>query len=431
MNAYIQIIIISSIALLLILSGVFSFSEMAIASSSKIRLKTLSTTSKRKIIRKGSKRVLKMIENINETITGIVIFNNIVNVLVTTLMTSYIAFLFVNGNPIVANLVSFLIMTVLIIVVGELVPKMLAKKYPEIGSTFFSGFISVAVKSLFPFTWVFKKIVKQNEEQIFANEEELEEALEEAKKIGITSEKENQLMTSVMKLDDTKVEEVMITKDKSFVIKGNVTILKVKEILKQAKITRIPILNKKGEPINILNSTSYMIDYLEDRDVDKNKHLYPVTKFKREDTLQNVFDILKKERQKIGVIVNENNVFIGLITVEDIIETTFGKIYDEFDISEKGVYEIYPNHYLVAPNVKIKYVFEKYIKNSVKNGPSVKRDLTMEEWMKHKLGKNKLKAGDFVIYDTMIVWAKQDKLSSEKNQIIFEINIKKRENNTK
>lgn len=425
MDAYLHIIIIVSIALLLVLSGIFSFSEMAIASSSKIRLKTLSTNSKRKVIRKGSKRVLKMIENINETITGIVIFNNIVNVLVTTLMTSYIALLFVNGNPIVANLVSFLIMTILIIVIGELVPKMLAKKYPEIGSSFFSNFINLSVKFLLPFTWLFKKIVKQNEEKIFANEEELEEALEEAKKIGITSEKENQLMTSVMKLDDTTVEEVMVKKENCYFIKGNVTILKVKEILKKAKVTRIPILNKKGEPIGVLNSTSYMIDYLEDRDVEKGKHLYHIVKFRKEETLQNVFDTLKRERQKIGIIVNENNVFIGLITVEDIIETTFGKIYDEFDVSEKGVYEIYSNHYLVAPNVKIKYFFENYLGNSVKKGTSIKKDLTIEDWMKLKLEKNKLKAGDFYMYDSMIVWVNQDKLSNEKNKIIFEINIKK------
>ncbi len=302
---------------------------------------------------------------------------------------------------------------------------MLAKKYPELGASLLSGFINFSIKMLLPFTILFKKIIKQNEEKIFVNEEELEEALEEAKKIGITSEKENQLMTSVMRLDDTTAEQVMIPIEKSFYIKGNVTVLKVKEILKTAKVTRIPVLNKKNEPIGLINATSYMLDYLEDRNVEKNKHLYHITKFRKEDKLQYVFDLLKKERQKMGIIVNEKNVFIGLITIEDIIETTFGKIYDEFDVSEKGVYEIYANHYLLSPNVKIKEFFENYLNDSVKKDTSIKKDITIEEWMKIKLKKNKLKAGDFYIYDSMIVWVNQDKLSNDKASIIFEINIKK------
>ena len=115
------------ILFLLVLSATFSFSETAMASVNKIKLQQL-TDSKSKRKAKKAKRALDLVNNYNESITSIVIMNNIVNILATTLATIFFAKL-VPGNAGAAAAISFSTMTVVTIVFGEVTPKILAKRH--------------------------------------------------------------------------------------------------------------------------------------------------------------------------------------------------------------------------------------------------------------------------------------------------------------
>ncbi len=400
---------------------------MAIASSNKIRLRTFAV-SKSKTERKRAKRVLKFTENYNEVITSIVIFNNIVNVLVTTIATVWASLLF--ANPIASSIFSFLIMTTLIILIGELLPKMLAKKYTEKGAMFFSRTIHIVNIALTPVTKLLSKMIKQEEDQLFRSEDELREAIGEAEKSGITSKREKDIIDVLLKMDDELIETIMIDKKNSFFISDSTPPNKIRTMIKKSNVTRLPILDKNEKPIGILNANSYLIDYLEDKKVKKEEHTYDIEIYKKDAIIQFVFEDLKNKRQKMGIIVDDQGKFIGLITIEDIIETMFGQMYDEQDFEKNGIYILSNTSILIKPEVNANLIFDSYFPKVKKNSfLNSNKESTFDQFVKKIEVDKKLKIGDYIIYKDIIIWIREDKHKNSKK--MFEIDLLNNSLNTK
>ncbi len=402
---------------LLILSGIFSFSEMALASSSKIRLKTITVSNEKRKNKKRASRVLKFHDNYNEIITAIVILNNIINVLVTTI-TALWATLIIQ-NRVLSAVFSFLMMTLLIVLIGELIPKMLAKKYPERGSMYFSQVIYIANVMLKPINKLVGKIIKQDENKLFTNEEELKEAINEAEKYGIASKKEKEIISSLLKMDEEYIEKIMIKKEKCYFIYEDTPTQKIRNIIKKANVTRMPILNKNNVPIGIMNTNNYLIDYLEDNKVEKNQHIYDIQKYKPHTIINYVFEDLKNKRKKMAVIVDDDGKFKGIITIEDIIENMFGPIYDEQDFQENGIYKLSEHTFLIKPNVNANLIFENYI-NQIKKPNWLNKEMNFDEFVK-KIDTNQKNNKNYIVYNNAIIWKRED--THNKNKKIYEIDI--------
>ncbi|BDV03417.1 MAG: membrane protein [Candidatus Hepatoplasma scabrum] len=412
---------------LLILSAIIAFVEMAIASINKIRLETQLREGKHK---KSANRVLNFINNYNEVITSLVIYNNIINVLITTISTVWFAFLF-SDMVYLSAFFSFIVMTVLIIIFGELIPKMLGKKYPERGAMLFSSFIYILNWTIRPISIALKKLVKQNEnEKIFQDESELRYAINEAGKTGITTARDQAIITSVLDWDEKTAKEVMIARKDAIFFDKNLTNQEFAEKIENINVTRVPLIdNKKNKIIGILNTQKMLINYLKNPEETNIKNFtLAFQTFKENEFLREIFYDLKSKRQKIGIIINKNNKFVGLITIEDILETIVGKLYDDEDVTKEGIYILSENNFLVNPNVKMTNFYTKHLSKNRNLDPfdeiSENDDRTIEDWIKENFKIKKLKIGDKYYFKNTVIWIKEDKNNiKNRNQIIIEVDI--------
>lgn len=418
METYVLAIFFILLILLIFMSAFFSFSEMALSSVNKIKIQSYignNEAAKRKSIK--AKRVLKFIENYNETITSIVIYNNIVNVLSTTIATLIFTTLF--GESMVGYFVSFIFMTITIIIFGELLPKMLAKKYSEQGSILFSFPLLLTNYSMKPITLVLRKMVKEKNTALLSSDEEINIAIEESTNKGVTSEYEKNIIKKALDLDETTVKDVMIPKEKVATISSPLSIPKAKKTIQKNSHSRFPILNKDGDIESIFSIKQFLIDILKNSEnINLENYKYDYIKFDENENVFNAFESLRNRREKMAIVIDKNEKFSGVITIEDITEIIFGEIYDEDDIEEDGVYKLNSHSFIVSPNVKLSFFIRNYLpKLSIAN-----RDgkLTFNEWV-NNLAKGKLKIDEYIVYKNIIIWAKEDKIN--KTKVIFEVDL--------
>ncbi|BDV02562.1 MAG: hemolysin [Candidatus Hepatoplasma vulgare] len=409
------------IVFLVFLSGLFSFSEIAHASTNKVRLNLILKNGNKKD-KKRAKRVLAFLEDYNRVITTIVVMNNVINVLATTFAAFYFEYIF--DDAIVASLVSFFLMTFLIVFLGELLPKMFARKYSEKGIMKLSFFITILGKILSPITYLSNLLIKQNEGSSIKNEDELMETVLEAERFGITSKHERKIIKATLRFDETKAIDIMIKKSNMKYVYNDLDSDEYYEYAKKADVTRVPVLDKSGKIKYFWNVKKFLIAYLDNKNIKAQDYFYPFLSFKKDYSIQKILKDLKKNRQKICAIVEKSNVLIGIITVEDIVETLIGNIYDEFDVKEDGVYKMDDSQFIVEKNVTIQYLFKTYFP-SYKMPSNISKKTTLEEWFL-RIQKRKNKNYEFKIdtqlrYGNFIFWVKKD-INNLKN-IIFEIDL--------
>jgi CBS domain containing-hemolysin-like protein len=160
----------------------------------------------------------------------------------------------------------------------------------------------------------------------------------------------------------------MINKKDAIYFDANSSKENLAEKIENINVTRVPLFDHKTEKIvGILNTQKFLINYLKEKENSNlDKFILDFQIFKENEFLREIFYELKSKRQKIGIIVNKNNKFIGIITIEDILETIVGKLYDDEDITKEGIYLLSENNFLVNPNVKIYDFYDKYLKNNPK-----------------------------------------------------------------
>ncbi len=412
-----KIIIPLIMIILMIASAFFSFAEIALASLSRHKLTAKRGAVKAKNVRRID-RAIFFYDNYNETASSIVVSNNIVNILVTTLAAVWFGLFFSEGS-VIPPILSFFVVTIIIIVFGEVIPKNLAKKYPERGLLLFSRALKYNFYITKPITHFLAKIITQQKDEVLANEDEFQYLLSETNKEIITPI-EQHLIFGAMLLDKTEAKKRMIPFKEMIYIQERLTTKdKLDHLIVKHQLTRIPVLDLNFQPIGIINSKQYLIVRNRKRKFALSDFLYEVSVFDETTLIHDVFASLRKNRQHMALLRNENTKKItGLITIEDIIETIVGDIYDETDIEADGVYTISETSTLAKPNVKMEYLFTEYIKD-VKFSPEIK-DLSVKQFVDF-LAKKKLKVDDYVVYKTMIIGVKEDKYS--KGKIIYEFEM--------
>lgn len=413
------------LVVLVVMSALFSFSEMAISSTNKARIKTIKddkNTSKRK--KKQAEKVIVFVENYNQHISAIVIFNNIVNVLFSTLATLFFTQLVTNEtfgfttNDFYGALLSFIVTTPIVIIFGEIVPKQLAKKYPETGTMRLSSMLVIVNYLMYPITALLKKMIKEEEQAMLGSDQEIELAIKEATKQGVTTSFEEQLIRKSLDIDNMLLSEVMIPLESAVVIKGKLTEAKLKNTIKKNPHTRFPIVDGKGNVKAIFSAKRFLVDTLKGKVDSFNDYQFDFAKFNLDDNPYHVFEMLRNRRERMAVVVDENDRFVGIVTIEDIIELMLGNIYDEDDLEEDGVYTLSDTSFIVSPKVKIGYLKENYIK-TIKTDEEYDK-LTIERFVQVLSGK-KPKAGQHYTFKNIIIWATEDKVDDTK--INFEVDI--------
>ena len=333
-NLSILIIII----ILILISGFLSGSETAITATSKARI-----VSKIKKGNKAANYLKKIIDNKDSAISSLLLSNNLVNILASSLATAF----FYNLFGVTGIFYSTLLMTFLLVVFAEVLPKTYAINKPTRTALFIGPFIYFLNIFLSPIVFVINKIVrliikkkgiddyKLIDEQ---SEEELQGVIDLYKTSNPDSEHEKEMLQSILTLNDTTVEEIFTHRKNIYSINLDTSFEKIIEKINESTFTRIPVWQNNVENIiGLLNIRTLNIN-IKTNNNDKKMIEEKISKPWFIPSSTNLLDQLvefKKRKEHLAFVVDEYGELLGIISLEDIIEEIVGEIVDEIDIPEK------------------------------------------------------------------------------------------------
>lgn len=320
-----QIIIL---IILVLLSGVFSSTEIAMFSLTNLKIRHLIERNVR-----HSKLLLKLKESSHKLLITILIGNNVVNIASAAMATAIALKVFGNAGVAIATGV----MTLLILIFGEIIPKAFATKHAQSISLTMAPAINVMMKICYPLVialnFLTTLILPKDDDIIpLVTEEEVRDIVKLSEEEGSIKEQEEQMIQNIFKLDDTCAEDIMTARLDVFAFEQD---LKVKDIIEDTKksgYSRIPVYKKQlDEVIGVL----YAKDLLDaNPEITLKQIVRPaffVPETKRIDLLLREF---KQKKIHIAMVVSEHGVVTGIVTIEDLIEEIIGEIYDETDKPE-------------------------------------------------------------------------------------------------
>jgi CBS domain containing-hemolysin-like protein len=342
--------------ILLALSSFFSASETALMSLSKIRIRHLVEENI-----KGAKLVEKLTEEPNKLLGSILIGNNVVNIAASAIATTLTVKLIKSDWGVA---IATAVMTILILIFGEITPKTLAKQNSESISLKLIGPISLVVSILKPFVLVFNKIslvfvkVLGGNNQMnhpFITEEELKTIVNVSEEEGVLEVEEKEMIYNVFEFGDLQVKDVMVQRVDIIAANLEVTYDEIIQIIKDEQFSRIPIY---GETIDDIVGVLNVKDLILAEDVDTNfsvryyirDPLYTF-EFKK---ITELFNDMKKSRNHMAIVLDEYGGTVGIVTIEDLVEEIVGEIEDEYDDEpDKPVEVIKEDEYIVDGSMRI------------------------------------------------------------------------------
>ena len=330
-----QIIQIVIIVLLIIGSAFFSASETAYTSSSKIRLKTLADDGNKK-----AEKVLAFLEKYDRFISTVLIGNNIVNIMSASLATVF--FVALVGQDLGPTL-STIVMTLVVLTFGEVLPKSLAKNFPERMAMIFYPVLKTLSYIFFPLCIVFEslqklmlKLFKKKGDDDIITEDELLTIIDEIEEEGKIKPYEKELISSAIKFDDIEVKEIVTPRKSIIAVEESFTVEEIHKIFKESKYTRLPVYKDTiDNVIGILNEKDFyqimMDNEINNEDFNIREVMTPVHFFYDEQKISIVFKRFKEERYHMAIVLDQYDGTLGLITLEDVLEELVGEIFDETD----------------------------------------------------------------------------------------------------
>ena len=361
MGSTANILQIGLLVVLLLGSGFFSASETSLMSLSKIRIRYMEDEGV-----KGAKLVGSLIEKSSDLLSSILVGNNIVNIAATSVSTSLFISIFGDGGVAIATAV----MTVLVLVFGEITPKTIAANSPEKIAVAVSKPISIIMKITKPIVWVFNlltgiifKIMGIDNDGVkpFITEEELKAMVNVSHEEGVLEMEEREIINNVFQFGDMQAKEAMIQRLDMVAIDIEDSYDEIIELFKSEKLSRLPVYQESIDDIvGILNIKD--IIFLSDEEIenfdikDYVREAFFTYEFKK---ITQLLEEMKKEKTQMAIVVDEYGGTAGLLTIEDLVEVIVGDIDDEYDEEEEEIVKINDNEYLVEGSTKISDVNEQ------------------------------------------------------------------------
>ncbi|HOG62194.1 MAG: HlyC/CorC family transporter [Tissierellia bacterium] len=344
----------------LVLSALFSASETALMSLSKIRVKQMIENRE-----KGANRINKLLSDPSRLLSAILIGNNVVNIGASSLMTSLAIDAFGNTGVGVATG----IMTLLILVFGEITPKSLAAKNSEKISVRLSGFIEFVTNLLTPISFVLNIITdflvkllggEVDKKKPFITQEELKTIVNVSYKEGVLEGEEKDMIYNVFDFSDSQVNDVMVPRTEIVAIDVDLPYEEIIKIINKEQYSRIPVYeNTIDNIIGILYVKDLLfLDVNKESPFDLRKYIrqpYFTPEYK---SIKELFKEMRTNRNHMVVIIDEYGGTEGIVTIEDVVEEIVGDIEDEYDKKIKEIEVIKEDEYLVNGNVRIDTINE-------------------------------------------------------------------------
>ncbi len=344
------------IAVLIMMSAYFSASETAFFSMNKIRIKNMAADGN-----KRARLVLKLVEDYDKLLSSLLIGNNIVNIASSSLATV----LFVKWVGDAGVSVSTAVMTLLVLIFGEITPKSIAKNSPEAFAMFSAPILKFIATILTPVNFIFvawqkmvAKIIKADEDR-GVTEEELLTMVEEAQNDGEIDDHESELIKNAIEFNDIEVIDIHTNRVDVVAVDVESEMNEINEVFQESGYSRLPVYKDSIDNIiGVINQKDF------NNALEKGKKLvdvmaepvFVIPSMK----ISQLLTLLQKKKSHIAVVIDEYGGTVGIVTLEDILEELVGEIWDEHDEVIENFEKIDENKYRVLCSADLDDMFEHF-----------------------------------------------------------------------
>ena len=343
----------TSIILLIVMvifSAYFSATETAFSALNRIKIKNMAEAGN-----KRAKLVLKLCDKYDRLLSSILIGNNIVNILSTSVATALFVFYFPSNGV----ALSTIIMTVTILIFGEIGPKSIAKEMPEKFAMFSAPFINAICVLLSPLTALFvyvKKILANIfgvESSTLITDDELLTMVKEAQQDGGIDEEEGELIRSAIEFYDLDCEDILIPRVDMIAIDAECSNEEIYDLFDSTRFSRLPVYEETIDNIiGILYQKDFHFEVLSGEHTIK-EVLKPALYISQNMKISDLLQHFQQKKIHFAIVTDEYGGTEGLVTLEDVIEELVGEIWDEHDEVVEEITEIAKGLYRVSANVNI------------------------------------------------------------------------------
>ena len=350
-----------ALILCIMLSAFFSATETAFSACNRVKLKTVDGPRKEK-----AQIALGLLEKYDSLITTVLIGNNLVNIVGTAIATLLFTTRILPGQEDLATTIASAMMTVLVLFLGEVGPKTLAKQQPEKFAMYVSPVIRFLVTVLKPLDWLFAlwrkllaKLIRpeQEESQI---EEELMTMIDEAQTEGDIEEEEGELIRSAIEFNDQNAADIMTPRVDVTALEDTATIETAADVFRDTWFSRIPVYHE---------DLDHIVGILHEKDFYKLTHegCTDITKIMKEPvfapatlSISNLLKLFRTSQTHLVILLDEYGGTDGIVTMEDVLEELVGEIYDEHDEVSEEVVEQEDGTLIVDGNMQLQELLEKF-----------------------------------------------------------------------
>lgn len=349
---------INIIQLILIILGVM-FS--AFFSSSETALTSINTFKIRQMEKNGVKNshiLKKLVDNITKVLTTILIGNNIVNIVTTTIATIFFTDVFGSKGAVISPI----ILTIVVLIFGEVTPKNIAASNPERLSLKVAKPIRFFNIILTPLSFILglitnsigKLFISDSGDNDRVTEEDLKTIVDVSEEQGVINNEESEMINNVFEFGNSDVSDIMTARTNMEAIPVDLPIDELKAFLKESNHSRIPVYGKNIDNIlGILHMKDLVSHMVQENDLSLIDCIRPAYYVYDNMHIFDLFTTMRGENLSLAIVIDEYGGTSGLVTIEDIVEELVGEIDDEYDSAYETIYKINDKEYLVNPSIHL------------------------------------------------------------------------------
>lgn len=347
--------------ILVMFSAFFSSAETAFSSLNKVKLKAMEQGEKSKKI----KRTLKLADDFDIVLSTILIGNNIVNIASTSIATLFFTGLLGDNSDLGAT-VSTVVMTVVVLIFGEITPKTIAKEKAETFAVAVAPAVKFFVFLFYPLNMLFRgwKLLLNKmfrlEKNNAVTEEELKTYVDEAQTGGEISENESELIRSSIEFDDLYASDILTPRIDVEAVDKYAKLSDIEKIFKASGYSRLPVYI--GDIDNIVGIIHHRdFEDIRSRGLKSLRTIIKTVPTVSPDTkISKLLRIFQKNKTHLAVVIDEFGGTEGIVTLEDILEELVGEIWDEHDEVEVDIEKIDDNTYIIDGMANLDDIFEYF-----------------------------------------------------------------------
>ena len=373
-----------SLFILLLLSMFFSASEMAYSALNRIKLKNLAEKSKR------ARLALKLLETYDKILSTVLIGNNIVNITASALATAFFIGMFgeARGVSIATG-----VMTILVLLFGDISPKTLAKETPELTALRNAPllrcfvFILTPINALVGFWKKFLLLIFPVKGNRSTTEDELLTYVEEVRQEGAINIHEEQMIRQVIEFDDLTVSDIFTPRIDVQAVSINSTVEEINRKFIETGFSRLPVFQ---DTIDDIKGIILLKDFYHEV---MNGHktpaeiIKPIAFIAKTIKIRKLLKTMQKKKTHMAIIVDEYGGTLGIVTIEDIVEELVGEIWDEHEEVVEPVKKESDGSFTVLGSVNFKDMLEVIVKDIKNEDEDETPDTTIANWIMENLGR--------------------------------------------